>query len=275
MARSSSSLFSRCNEQVNPRPLAGVGLECCQDSPAGQVDQPLVPGGVKLGGDQFDHRTELAELGVFEQLLIGRQQLEIVLKPRVAQAVDQPVRVLNLDANDRVGRDHLGGIGRAWFDPGRRRWGCEAQPVRSQGTRLQSRNTSTGRSTRSPSLESRRSIPCSISLVIAELPGVVTPRWLFMVVPCPSLVFECGDRESWSTNHCPFALDRPFIPTRTNILKFRKTANPSTNPEKRSSNLRAHAWRVVMSQVFRPWPRASWLAGSTRRRQVCLFRRFS
>ena len=40
------------DEQVNPRPLARVGLERRQDSAAGQLAQPLVPGGVELAGDQ-------------------------------------------------------------------------------------------------------------------------------------------------------------------------------------------------------------------------------
>ena len=35
--------------------------------------------------------------------------------------------------------------------------------------------------------------------------GVIGRRWLFIVVPCPSLVFDCGDRESRSNKFGTFA----------------------------------------------------------------------
>ena len=68
---------------------------------------------VELGGDQIDDSTQLKKLGVLEQFLILRQELEVILKVRVGRG-GRSTRSgsVNLHKRDRVRRDRSGGIGR-------------------------------------------------------------------------------------------------------------------------------------------------------------------
>jgi hypothetical protein len=63
------------------------------------------------------------------------------------------------------------------------------------------------------------------------------------------MVFDVGDRESWSSQCGPFALGQPLTITRTVAIKFRKTAGPSANPEKGSLNFGERMRHVVFALV--------------------------
>ena len=108
------------DEYVKPRLVAGVGLSAAMIPPP--VSTRRAWSHVVSSWPAITSTTcQFAEPGVVKQLFVLGSQLQVVLKARVGETVDHAIGALDLETDNRVGRDRPGGVPRAYSMPAARR----------------------------------------------------------------------------------------------------------------------------------------------------------